>query len=173
MIYIPIAAISHSFIDYPSPENCTTIYTVGCKFNCEGCHNSSLFENKGFPKFNMKSMIKVLKKFAIKHRTNNICIMGGEPLLDTNIKFVSKLTRILTKKGFNICIYTGETVENVKLLVKKYNIKFEYIKIGRYVKKKKQTPEKTDEKFVLASTNQTIFNNNFEQLTHEGILTFN
>ena len=90
--------------------------------------------------------------------------MGGDPLFSKNIDFTRELLE-LTKNEFDICLYTGESVE----FVKKYNIRnFKYLKCGWYNENLKQESLKTNTYFQLASTNQCLYDSNYNILSKNG-----
>ena len=73
---------------------------------------------------------------------------------------------------YDICIYTGNSIEEVK----KHKVKnFSYIKCGTYSEDKKQISGNTttdkDYIFTLASSNQNFYDSNYKLLSKNGVLT--
>lgn len=85
-----------TLLDYPENIACI-IFTRGCNLRCPFCHNSSLleFENKD-SKFSEKEIFDYLEKR--KKILDGVCITGGEPLLQLDIKeFIKKIKNLNLK----------------------------------------------------------------------------
>lgn len=164
---IKIKEIKHSFLDYPDPEkSCITIYTLGCNLGCEGCHNKDLWEDEGIKGVDIYEIIKEIDELSKKWRTDCIAIMGGEPLMQEDIKSLIELLKI---RKYKIILYTGYELEKVK----KKGVKgVDYIKTGKYENDKKQDSGKTDKCFYLASTNQKIYDKNLKKISVNGVYYF-
>lgn len=165
-----VLAISHSFMDFPDPkEGCITVFLEGCHRRCTGCHNEDLWEIKSK---NLKSHIEVfgnIKQELEKWRINNVAIMGGEPLEPYNITFTKNLLIALKENNISSILYTGFDIEYVK----ENGVKgFTFVKTGVYDSRKKQVSGKSDERFVLASTNQSVYDSELKKLSKKGILNF-
>lgn len=161
----------HSFIDYPSnDELCISIYYTGCDFKCEDCQNKELqkFDYYKAKKIYIDDLINIIENDSKRWKTNKICLLGGDPLAECNIDFTRELLNKIGKK-YKFCIYTGYTYEKCKT----FNINnFTLVKTGQYIKELKQQSIKTDNHFNLASTNQQIYDSNFNLLSENGILYF-
>ena len=160
-----------TFIDYPSPEVFAFIvYFSGCNNNCINCHNIELQNpDKGDIIINNSEELKdFIEKQCERYKTRYIVFSGGDPLYYNNktiiIDFLLKYGKL-----YNICLYTGLPIE----MVKAANLKgFTYIKCGKYEEQFKQQSGNFADKFMLASTNQNIFDENYKQLSDEGILYY-
>lgn len=85
-----------TLLDYPENIACI-IFTRGCNLRCPFCHNSSLleFENED-SKFSEKEIFDYLEKR--KNILDGVCITGGEPLLQPDIKeFIKKIKNLNLK----------------------------------------------------------------------------
>lgn len=159
--------ISQSFLDYPDNESISIIfYMSGCNRNCKGCQNNNLRDFQGYE--NIDVLIQLLKEKCIKEHTNKICLQGGDPLFKDNL-FLTKY--ILAKLGqkFDICIYTGALIQEVKSL----NLKgFKYIKCGIFDSKKFIGSKKTEEYIQFATSNQELYDSDLNLLSQKGIYYF-
>jgi anaerobic ribonucleoside-triphosphate reductase activating protein len=163
-----------TFIDYISNEDwAVLIQLVGCDNDCIDCQNKEL-QNKDYDidilKMSPQEIINELNTAKLIGCDKiKVVLSGGDPLYKYNIDWTRELLK-LSSKEFDYCIYTGYNIDYVK----KNNINgFKFIKTGKYDKNNKNVTEKTDNNFVLASTNQQIYNEKFELLTNNGVLNFN
>lgn len=162
-----------TFIDYPDPSDWAVIFYVsGCCHNCIECQNKELQDpTKGKTEIkDIEELHNIVKDASIHYRTKKVVFSGGDPLYKTNIDL---LRDFLNKYGneFEICIYTGYPIE----FVKEQNIKgFKFIKCGRYFHTQSQyrKPGLTDKQFVLASSNQDFYDENYNKISINGILSF-
>ncbi|MGQ4893487.1 MAG: 4Fe-4S cluster-binding domain-containing protein [Candidatus Njordarchaeia archaeon] len=159
-----------SFIDYPSPDDhAIVVYFCGCSHGCQGCHNPLLQNYEIGEEYTIDKLIKKINSLNKINPTNKLVFSGGDPLYSRNRHFVEKFTQNFYKK-FDICIYTGYIVEEIILM--NLDLKFKFLKTGRYKEQFAQPSRKTDEEFVLASTNQKIFDSNYKLLSNNGVLKF-
>ena len=165
-----IYSVEISFLDYPSPDDHTiVIYFCGCSHKCEGCHNPLLQDYKIGEEYTISRLEEKVDSLNKVNPTNKLVLSGGDPLYFRNRYFVEKFTQKLYKK-FDICIYTGYTIEEIILM--NLDLKFKFLKTGKYKKEFAQLSKKTDEEFILASTNQKIFDSNYRLLSNNGVLKF-
>lgn len=166
-----VLPFEHSFIDYPNNNDiCISMYFSGCDFSCVDCQNKELQDVKYFEaeKIHINKLIQLIKNDSKRWQTDKICLLGGDPLAKCNRNFTKQLLNKIGK-DYNFCIYTGYKIEKVL----EFNINnFTLLKTGQYLKELKQESIKTDELFTLASTNQEIYDANFNLLTNNGILYF-
>lgn len=71
-----------SLLDYEGKITCT-LFLNGCNFRCPWCHNSSLINFEG-EKLNLSEFFSYLGKR--KNILEAVCISGGEPTLNPNLK---------------------------------------------------------------------------------------
>ncbi|MFA5523463.1 MAG: anaerobic ribonucleoside-triphosphate reductase activating protein [Tissierellales bacterium] len=95
-----------SFIDYPD-KICTVLFTGGCNFRCDYCHNSDLVYNKGevIPESFVFDYLDKRKKML-----DAICISGGEPTLHDGLyDFIKKVKA----RGYLVKLDTNGTAPDV------------------------------------------------------------
>lgn len=158
-----------TFIDYPDPDNWAVIfYFSGCSHGCKNCHNIQL-KNRGVGKlYNVDEFNELVKYETEKNKTKNVVFSGGDPLFKENLEFVKEF---LIKYGslYNICIYTGHNIEYVK----ENNVKgFKYIKCGTFDDSKKRLSGNFSDQFILASSNQNFYDENYNLISEDGILIY-
>lgn len=78
-----------TLLNYPGLVACT-IFTKGCNLKCPFCHNSSLISGNDDTYIDEDEIFKYLNKR--KNIIEGVCISGGEPLLQKDIKeFIRKI----------------------------------------------------------------------------------
>ena len=164
-----IVPFSSSFLDYPDTESvAVVIYLCGCEHHCPKCHNPELQNrNNGT---NMAASEFEDSAFAelYKHKTNKLVLSGGDPLMSKNESVVRDFL-LKNQHRIDVCIYTGYDICHVR----HQNINgYKFIKCGKYDEKLKQTPRKTNTEFVLASTNQKLYNQKNRLISTDGIYKF-
>ena len=87
---------------------CIFIRLTGCNLRCSYCDTVHAY-NEG----SAMTLDEILKR-ARGYKSSNICITGGEPLLQANL---SKLINILKKNHFNVYIETNGSL-NIDMLPK-------------------------------------------------------
>jgi organic radical activating enzyme len=160
-----------TFLDYPdNKSNAVIIYFLGCELHCINCHNQlfQIRDNEKAKEVTIKQFYDDLFSACDRNRTSKVVFSGGDSLSPLNRDFTREF---LNKYGnvFDIFIYTGYRVEQVKML----NIKgFKFIKTGQYDENLKQESNQSDNFMKLASSNQEIYNENYSLLTRNGVLNF-
>lgn len=159
--------ISTSFLDYPDNSSLAIVfYMSGCDRNCNGCQNEDLKEYLGYEDIDL--LVEFLESKCIKEHTNKICLQGGDPLYKDNLFFTKYILSKLSKR-YDICIYTGANITEVK----KLNLKgFKYIKCGIFDKTKYVGSKKTDEYIQFATRNQKLYDSNLNLLSKDGVFYF-
>jgi organic radical activating enzyme len=171
---VNIAEIGFSFQDYPDNklEGALIVYMSGCSNSCFGCHNLDLKNPNYGEAFSIEKLEQRLIKESIRYNNcNRIVLMGGDPFFKKNINFTIQFIKQIE---FNITLYTGHTFLELldAEILNKIKGNFEYLKTGRYDNTKRKVPEKTKKYFQLASSNQEIYDTNFNLLTTNGRLKF-
>lgn len=72
-----------TMLDFPGKIACT-IFTAGCNFRCPFCHNAPLVTHIDGQEFSQEEILSYLNKR--KGMLDGVCITGGEPLLQKDIK---------------------------------------------------------------------------------------
>ena len=82
-----------TLLDYPGHVACI-IFTRGCNFKCEYCHNSGFIENDKRPGlFSEEEVLEYLKER--KKTLEGIVISGGEPTIQKDLdKFIRKVKEL-------------------------------------------------------------------------------
>lgn len=162
-----------SFVDYPDNESVSLcVVMMGCIHHCVNCQNP-LFQNVNYNEGTRVVSVSELKSELIelckRNRTNKIVLSGGDSLFPGNIDFTKELINEM-KDEYDFCVYTGYEIDYVK----ENNVKgFKFVKCGRYIDSQKRQSDKTDEKIIFASPNQTLYNGDYELLSKNGVYYFN
>jgi organic radical activating enzyme len=160
-----------SFLDYPDPESwAVVVWMVGCDLRCRGCQNEALqIGADGAVEMGVAQLVDIIQHQAQEARTTKVVLTGGDPLSSFNVECTKQLLSHPAMRMYQTCVYTGQTIEAVK---KMELVGFEFVKVGPYELLSAQMFEKTDQKMVLASHNQQLFNKHFELLTTDGVYYF-
>jgi organic radical activating enzyme len=154
------------WLDYPDPiSHSINVYISGCDNNCSHCSNPDLQFYSFGEKFSSDNLFRLIRNFSKIEQTNRVCLLGGDPLANKNIAFTRELLFLLKENDFHVCLYTGHsycTVRRIKIAG------FKFIKTGRFVKELECKSEKTSDYIQFASTNQRLYNENLELLSHKG-----
>ena len=91
-----------TLLDYPG-KIAATVFTGGCNFRCPYCHNASLVLNtENTPGISEQDFFEFL--YERKGLLDGVCISGGEPLLQEDIRrFISEIKSL----GFLIKLDTN------------------------------------------------------------------
>lgn len=98
-----------------APGVCVTFFVQGCAHHCEGCHNQDTWDFNGGKEFTTDTLNEILEALTANNLNRTLCIMGGEPLADSNL-FLTDLVITHIKENLpNIKIYlwTGYTMEEI------------------------------------------------------------
>ena len=69
-----------------------SLFTQGCPFRCEGCHNPESWNFEGGVEIDKDVLIaEILRALGANGVLRNLSILGGEPLCETNRSFVKLL----------------------------------------------------------------------------------
>jgi len=158
--------IESTFLEYPDNSSISTIfYFSGCDRNCDGCQNTSL---KDYTPLDENAVIDGIINYSNRLKTNKVVLCGGDPLYKKNVDLTRKILYNLGSK-FDICIYTGALLDEVK----KLNLSgFKFIKCGIFDKTKFIGSKKTDTYIQFATSNQELYNEFLELVSHNGIYYF-
>jgi organic radical activating enzyme len=157
-----------TFLDYPdNSSQAVIIYFLGCEWDCKDCHNPlfKIRDNDKAKEVGIKQFYNDLLIFCKKqNNTTKIIFSGGDPLHPLNRQFVREF---LNKYSylFDICIYTGYPIEQIKLMDVKG---FTFIKSGTYDSLQAQEPYKSDNFMRFASMNQQLYDENLNLVSRQG-----
>lgn len=160
-----VSDIRETFNDYPDSESIAVIvFFEGCNEGCRGCQNPSLQLRNDRDFINQNDLIPKIEDRCKRSNTNKIVFSGGDPYyVYGDIFGVMYVISELTKKGYDICVYTGKTIEVMNNLFEIYDnklVKPKYLKCGPYREDLRQKDMgKYDDRFVLASSNQNFYEN--------------
>ena len=113
------------------------------------------------------SIYRDLYSAAYRYRTKKLVISGGDPLYGRNTEVVREI--LCLNRYFDICIYTGYTMDVVKSLDL---TGFKFLKCGKYEVAQAQVSSKSDEKICFASRNQKLYDSNYNLISDDGIYKF-
>ena len=99
--------VEESIVDGPGYR--TAIFTQGCPYHCEGCHNP---ESQPFEGGNVWTLDDVEKKFSSNPLLSGITLSGGEPA--EQAQACAELAHRAHQKGLNVWTYTGSTLEKLQ-----------------------------------------------------------
>ncbi len=101
-----------TLLDFPGKVACI-VFTGGCNMRCPFCHNADLALNQGADEFTEEEILEYLEKR--KGLLDGVCITGGEPLLQPDIKeFIQKVREL----GYAVKLDTnGAFPDRLKALV--------------------------------------------------------
>lgn len=112
-----------------------SLYTQGCPFRCENCFNQETWDYNGgyiWDDNSKNELFDLLKPSYIKR----LSILGGEPLIESNLNELEQLI-LDVKKTFpdiNIWIYTGFKLKELNSLQNNVIKNADYIVDGRFIK---------------------------------------
>lgn len=157
-----------TWLDYPDNESLSVIfYTYGCIHKCKNCHNLDL--QTPVASYPSDTIDKILM-YCKRNNTNKLVLSGGDCLLKgVNLDLTNAIID-RCKDTLDICIYTGYDIDYVKTNVHKG---FKFVKCGKYDENMKTESDKTDDYFQLASTNQELYDSNYQLLSSKGRYYFN
>ena len=141
MLLINNLDLRGSTCDGPGMRN--VVFFQGCDRHCPGCHNSGTWNKDGGHLMSVDNLVSIIDENTPLRR---ITISGGEPMLQHD--GLMSLVRVLSKKDYDIAVYTGNSMEDVDPELLQY---IDYIKVGDF-----QIDRKTSVKPYVGSTNQSF-----------------
>ena len=85
----------------------TSIYFAGCSHHCEGCHNPGSWDADGGKPMSVEQLMEV-----IDDNEMDVTFSGGDPLMQ--IDALLPLARRVKERGYNLWVYTGYTIEEIR-----------------------------------------------------------
>ena len=84
------------------------VFTQGCEFQCEGCHNPETWDISG----GMEISVEELKKTMLANPlTDGLTLSGGEPFLQA--AQCAELAKAARQAKLNVWVYSGYTFEQL------------------------------------------------------------
>lgn len=98
-----------------APGVCLSFFTQGCPFHCKNCHNPETWDFDGGKEFTYETLQEIENGLFANGIPRTFCIMGGEPLCESNSFLVELIIKELKKKypDLKIWIWTGYTFEQL------------------------------------------------------------
>ncbi|MFW9827117.1 MAG: anaerobic ribonucleoside-triphosphate reductase activating protein [Candidatus Thorarchaeota archaeon] len=84
--------------DIPN-KSCMVLFTVGCNFKCEFCHNKYLLQPNVGKEYEVKDLVDKIKTNAL---VSGVSITGGEPTLQNDLVDLCKEIRKQTENYLSI-----------------------------------------------------------------------
>ena len=112
------------------------IFCQGCPHDCEGCHNPS---THSFQDGEIVKISNILKYIDENPLIQGVTFSGGEPLCQ--VKPFLSLAKEVKKRNLHLLIYTGYTIEELEIRMKKEHELEELLRTadhlieGRFVQK--------------------------------------
>lgn len=93
-----------------------SFWTQGCPHKCHGCHNQQTWDFEGGAPLPTDIKNEVIQAIGANGIERNFSVLGGEPLCEENIKFVSQLISSVRTvyPNIKIFVWTGYTIEQLK-----------------------------------------------------------
>ena len=171
-----ISDIKETFLDFPDNYSLAVIvFFEGCIHNCKGCQNPLLQTTNVRDYHDKEHVVKIITDYCKRSGTDKIVLSGGDPFYNKRdcLYVIDKLMKL----DYKVCVYTGYTIDKVNEFYNGTNYRRPtYIKCGNY-REDLTVPNsgKTEEKFVLVSTNQAFYKsegNEFKIISEGNVLHF-
>ena len=101
--------IQDSIVDGPGLR--FVVFTQGCNFGCEGCHNPVSHDINGGLE---KDVGEIIGEMTQNPLTDGLTLSGGEPFLQAGD--CARLAEAARNKGLNVWAYSGYTFEELYML---------------------------------------------------------
>ncbi|MCL2409556.1 MAG: anaerobic ribonucleoside-triphosphate reductase activating protein [Oscillospiraceae bacterium] len=98
--------IQDSIVDGPGLR--FVVFTQGCEFCCEGCHNQETWDVDGGVDMPVGEIIAQMLGNPL---TDGLTMSGGEPFLQA--VDCAKIAKTARENGLNVWVYTGYTFEEL------------------------------------------------------------
>lgn len=93
-----------------------SVYLQGCPLHCPGCHNQELWDFEGGKEFNFDTVLDIEEALLANGIERSLCILGGEPMADTNLFTTVFLVQHikLHLPDTKIYLWSGYTLEQLR-----------------------------------------------------------
>ncbi|HAH70944.1 MAG TPA: anaerobic ribonucleoside-triphosphate reductase activating protein [Succinivibrionaceae bacterium] len=99
-------AVQESIVDGPGIRY--VIFTQGCPFHCQGCHNQQSWDLNGGLEVRLKVLYDEMKRDPL---VSGVTFSGGEPFIQP--KPLTVFAKIVKAQGYSLWSYTGFTFEKL------------------------------------------------------------
>ena len=99
--------VQDSIVDGPGLR--FVVFTQGCQFRCEGCHNPDTWDSTGGTEVSVESIINDMLSNPL---TDGLTLSGGEPF--EQAADCVNLAAVAREKGLNVWVFTGKTFEELQ-----------------------------------------------------------
>lgn len=89
----------------------TSIYCSGCWHKCKGCHNPQTWDLYSGEELDVDDLVDLIVE---DKWIDGVTFTGGDPLYQSN-GFIELAKKIKEKSDKNIWLYTGFTIEEIKM----------------------------------------------------------
>lgn len=98
-----------------APGLSLSLFTQGCPFHCKGCHNPETWAYDGGYEYTTETAEKIIEGLNANGVLRNLCIMGGEPLLEENLGALFRLAAAakIMYPSLKIYVWTGYTFDEI------------------------------------------------------------
>jgi anaerobic ribonucleoside-triphosphate reductase activating protein len=96
---------------------CVSLWTQGCPFRCEGCHNPQTWDFNGGQEISRSLLINKILQALVKNGIHrDFSVLGGEPLCENNRSMVADIVKIVrhAHPDIKIYIWTGYNYKDLK-----------------------------------------------------------
>ena len=161
MLYLN--SIGETFSDYPDSESIAVIVSFyGCTFNCKGCQNPSLQKKEKEFALDENTVFSKIRTQCDRSNTDKIVLSGGDPYCMDNKDDLSDMINLISdlqNHGYNVCVYTGSTIDAIENLYKDHSSTPPlYLKCGTYQEESREKSfGKDSSRFVLVTKNQAFY----------------
>ena len=88
-----------------APGVSVSFFTQGCPHRCKGCHNPETWDFEGGKEFTPKVLEEIYKALDANGIKRNFCVMGGEPLCESNLLLTYMVINEVRSRFPDIKIY--------------------------------------------------------------------
>lgn len=94
---------------------CVSLWTQFCPHRCPGCHNPGTWSEDGGIEISDNLIQEIIQAISANGVMRNFSVLGGEPLVDRNLTFVSMVVQEVRKAypDIKIFVWTGYTYEQM------------------------------------------------------------
>ena len=118
---------------------CVSFWTQGCPHRCPGCHNPETWDYEGGKDFSAEALREIMEAIENNGVKRNLSILGGEPLMPSNLVMVENVIR--ATRAFHpeskIYLWTGYTLEEMNEKQLDVALSVDYLIDGRFELDKK------------------------------------